>query len=92
MDKSRNLLAKVAWAADLPDEPIPGRPLIEIFDRCRVLIENHRGVNEYGETLIRVKVKFGSVCICGDHLKLAKMTKGQLIISGNIETVQLCRG
>lgn len=92
MNKYRNLLSKVAWAADLPDEPIPGRPLIEIVDQCRVLIENHRGVNEYADTLIRVKVKFGSVCVCGNHLRLARMTKGQLIISGNIESVQLCRG
>lgn len=92
MGKYGNLLSKVAWATDLPDEPIPGRPLVEIVDQCRVLIENHKGVNEYGQTLIRVKVKFGSVCICGDQLKLARMTKGQLIISGNIESVQLCRG
>lgn len=92
MEKYGNLLSKVTWAADLPDEPIPGRPLVEIVDCCRVLIENHHGVNEYGNTMIRVKVKYGSICVCGDHLQLARMTKGQLIICGNIESVQLCRG
>ena len=90
--KSDSLVHKLAFAADLPDEPIPGRPLVEIVDHSRVLIENHMGVTEYGENLIRVKVKFGSICVCGCNLELSRMTKGQLIISGHIEAVQLCRG
>ena len=83
---------KFTLGADLPDEPIPGLPLIEIVDNRRVLIENHRGVKEYGETMIRIKVKYGSVCVYGQNLELTKMLKGQLIISGTIESVQLCRG
>ncbi len=85
-------MRKLISAADLPDEPIPGRPLVEIIDHSRVLIENHKGVTEYGENMIRVRVKFGSICVCGDHLELSSMTKGQLIIAGNIESIQLCRG
>jgi len=92
MRNSGRILDKLAWAADLPEEPIPGRPLVEIVDHCRVLIENHNGVTEYGRTLIRVKVKFGSICVCGSNLELARMTKGQLIISGVIGSVELCRG
>lgn len=85
------MLGKLAWAADLPDEPIPGQPLVEIIENRRVLIENHLGVSEYGESLIRVKVKFGTICISGCNLELARMTKGQLIISGVIESVKLDR-
>ena len=92
MRKSGRILDKLAWAADLPEEPIPGRPLVEIVDHCRVLIENHNGVTEYGRNLIRIKVKFGSICVCGSNLELARMTKGQLIISGSIGSVELCRG
>ena len=92
MRGSGKLLNALAWAADLPDEPIPGRPLVEIIDRSRVLIENHCGVCEYGIHLIRVKTKSGSICVCGNRLELSRMTKGQLIITGDIESVQLCRG
>ena len=90
-DKGK-ILGKLAAAADLADEPIPGQPLVEIIDHSRVLIENHRGVCEYGSNLIRVKVKFGSVCVCGCNLELLRMTKGQLIIRGTIDAVQICRG
>lgn len=92
MGKPRKMMEKLTWAADLPDEPIPGRALVEIIDNCRVLIENHRGVTEYGETMIRVRVKFGSICVSGCRLELSRMTKGQLIISGCIESVVLTRG
>ena len=90
--KSDSWMHRLTTAADLPDETIPGRPLVEIIDHSRVLIENHKGVMEYGVNLIRVKVKFGSICICGSHLELSRMTKGQLIITGNVDTIQLCRG
>lgn len=90
--KSDSLMNKLVFAVDLPDEPIPGRPLIEIIDHSRVLIENHKGVTEYGQHMIRVKVKFGSVCVCGSNLELSRMMKGQLIIVGNVESIQLCRG
>ena len=92
MRNSGTFWKKLIWSSDLPDEPIPGRPLIEIIDCCRVLIENHKGVCEYSPNLIRVKVKFGIVCICGNQLELARMSKGQLVISGLIESIQLGRG
>jgi len=90
--KISSLWSKLSLAADLPDEPIPGLPLIEIVDNSRVLIENHKGVSEYGRNRIRIKVKWGYVCVCGEDLVLARMERGSLIVSGTVESVQLFRG
>ena len=92
MTKRKHLLEKIAVAADLSTEPIPKQPLVEIAGERRVLIENHFGVTGYGTDEICVKVRYGNILICGDHLELARMTKGQLIISGTIGSVELCRG
>jgi sporulation protein YqfC len=92
MKKAMSLWNKLSFVADLADEPIPGLPLIEIIDNCRVLIENHKGVSEYGTNRIRIKVKWGCICICGENLVLARMDRGLLIVSGIIDSVQLCRG
>ena len=92
MAKPSKLFHELTWAADLPDEPIPGQPLVEIASNSRVLVEHHMGVTEYGESHIRVKVKFGYVCVCGSKLELARMIKGQLVITGTIECVKLDRG
>lgn len=67
----------------------PGTPIIEICDRCRVLIENHRGIVAYGCERVQVKVHYGTVCICGENLKLKRMSKDRLIVTGNIGSVNL---
>lgn len=92
MDRRKSFIQRLAFAADLPDEPFPKTPLVEIMGDQRVLIENHCGVIEYGQRTIRVKVKKGQICIAGTGLILARMTAGQLIISGRIESVHLLRG
>ena len=89
MEKHGSFLERLTMAADLPDESIPGQPLVEISGNGRVLVENHMGVTEYGPDRIRVRVKCGDICICGCGLKLSRMTKGQLIIRGRIDAVSL---
>ena len=79
-------------AMGLPDEPVPMEPLIEVSGDRRVVIENHKGVTQYGRECIRVRLKFGSVCIQGRELFLARMTKGQLVVSGRIDSLELHRG
>ena len=79
-------------AADLPDEPTPGQPLIEISGESRVLIEQHGGVVGYTREVICVRVKYGKILVCGQDLTLNRMSKEQLIICGRIECVRLERG
>ena len=70
---------------------LPGVPIVELAGDHRVLIENHRGVVEYGTESICVKVKYGLLCVRGSDMELAKMTKDQLVIAGKIETVTIQR-
>ena len=92
MERNKLLIERLSDAADLPDAPIPGLPLIELVGDTRVLMENHCGVTEYGKERICVKVKFGQVCISGQDLNLAKMTRSQLVICGKIQSVEVYRG
>lgn len=92
MKQRKSIMERVAFAVDLPSEPIPGMPLVELAGERRVLIENHLGVTEYGCREIRVKVKFGQLCVCGVGLELARMTRQQLVITGQIDSVSLLRG
>ena len=78
-------------ATDLNTEPRPGEPLIELVGQNRVLIENHMGVIGYKCNEICVKVKFGQVIVYGQNMMLGRMTKEQLLITGCIESVRVCR-
>lgn len=72
--------------------PMPGRTLVEISGDHRILIENHRGVSFYNDTKICVHSSYGEICILGKGVSLPYMTKQQLIITGEIDSVSLLRG
>ena len=91
MRKENRLWELLSQAADLPDEVFPGQTLVEIVDDRRVLIENHRGVREYGHEKICVQVSYGMLQVCGQALHLRCMTRSQLVISGCIRGISLIR-
>ena len=70
--------------------PIP-LPLVEIADDRRVLIEHHRGVSSYTSEQVSVCVRYGQVFVAGSGLRIARMTREQLVICGSIDEVKLLR-
>ena len=84
-------MQKLTDGMDLPGELPPGVPVLEIARDCRLLIEGHRGMTEYSRERIRVRVCYGIVCICGAGLELMHMSKDKLVISGQIDGVQIER-
>ena len=91
MGKDQNIFNRLATVPYLQDEAIPGLPLIEIVGNCRVLIERHLGVTEYGKDRVVIKVKQGQICVTGSCMELIKMTKCQLVIKGTIFGVSIIK-
>lgn len=91
MKKGRSILQRLADGADLPGEPLPSQPIVELAGDRRVLVENHFGVTQYSQERIGVKVKYGQVIVCGCGLELVRMTKEQLVICGKIDGITLIR-
>ena len=89
--QNRHWMQRLADGIDLDAEPIPGVPVVELAGDRRVLIERHRGVTEYSKERIGIRVGYGTVCVSGCGLELTKMTADQLIISGQIEGIQIQR-
>lgn len=70
----------------------PAQSLVEIAGESRVLLENHLGVVAYSNEEIVIKVKFGTVSVCGCGLEMIRLTMEQLVIRGRIDSVSLHRG
>ena len=66
-------------------------PLVEICGRSRVLIENYNSVQGYTEQQIIIKVCFGSIRIQGNKMKIRKLSKEKMVVSGEIDAVVLHR-
>lgn len=91
MGRNKKLFNRLPMIADLPAEPLPGQPVVEILGDNRVLIEKHRGVWQYSCRCVSVGTAFGSVSVCGTGLELMHMSKEQLVIFGKIDSVTVCR-
>ena len=91
MSRGYHFLGEFVKKADIQTESLPGVPIVEIAATNRVLIENHFGVSAYSCERVGIKTSYGQVMVCGSGMEILRMTKEQLIISGNIHSVTLCR-
>ena len=91
MEQGMGWIRRLAERTDGWTDAVPGLPVVEIAGDRRILIENHRGVTQYGRDNICVNVAFGQLMISGSCLELIKMTKGQLVICGRIDQLTLSR-
>ena len=92
MKRHKGIMDHILVHTDLLCEPVPGVPLLELMNDHRVLIENHCGVTAYGPAEIRIRVKYGEISVCGSKLEMACMTGKQLVIIGNIHSINIMRG
>lgn len=89
MSHEKKWMQSHAGGDSLHTELLTNVPIIEVCDRQRVLIENHQGVVGYGFNEIQIKVRYGCICVCGERLKLTRMSKSKLVITGKICTLHL---
>ena len=55
----------------------------------RILIENHTGVQDFSDELVRLCTAAGPLCVHGRNLTLCEIRKNALIIHGCIRRVEL---
>ena len=91
MKDGKSLWDRLLDRTDLQTEPLPRLPLAELAGDRRLLVENHRGVTEYGPERIRIRVAFGTLCIGGCGLVLAHLSREQLVITGRIQEIRIIR-
>lgn len=89
--KFRDILARPIREQTLDSEAFPLMPIVELAGCSRLLVESHQGVIQYSETQIGIKMRYGLLTVCGCRLTLEHMTKGKLIITGQIDSVTLTR-
>ena len=87
MKKKRKEESALNRILEVPKEISTNEPKITIAGFKKMLIENYKGILEYEEFYIRVKTYIGIVNINGFNLKLGEMTSDDIVITGDIETV-----
>lgn len=86
--KKKRLIDRFSLISDLKSEPLPGQTLVELLGTGRVIVENHKGICQYSDSNIIIKVHYGHISVCGKMLHIIKMSKEQLVICGEIIAIK----
>lgn len=85
-------MAHDGFGANLLGDLRSDRPRVEIIGNERVEIENHRGILEYEDGLLRVRCSGCEVRVTGADLALAALSIDELVVTGTIVAVEYRTG
>ena len=72
---------------EFPEEISKYEPKITIIGFKKIMVENYKGILEYENFFVRLNTTIGVLNINGFNLSLNEMTDEDLIITGNIESI-----
>ena len=85
--KKKNVKSRLSKVLEVPDEVALKVPKLTILKFEEVLIENYKGILEYQDFFVRIQTFIGIVNINGFKLTLEEMTVDDLIVKGQIESI-----
>ena len=71
----------------LPPEAL-GALRVTVVGRGGVLIENHRGVDQFGEEYIRVRSVRGNFAVWGSDIRIRALARDVLILEGDLRSME----
>jgi len=86
--KKRSLLDRAADKFDIPSDAFGGQPRLTITGSSHVLVNNHKGLLDYGAEEIAVAGKRVAIKIIGANLELRAMNTESLLVTGDIFRVE----
>ena len=78
---------KFAQMLDMPRELDKKQTKVTIISFDEILIENYKGIMEYEEFFVKINTEIGIININGFNLKLSEMTSDDIMVTGDIETI-----
>lgn len=87
-NKNGTLGYRITDAANMPKDVMLGVPIVTLTGRLEVNMENHRGIIEYTDSLVRIKYKDGQIKLSGKSLEIAYYTNDEMKIIGHIDKIE----
>ncbi len=80
-------LDAAAEKLELPGEAL-GALLVTAIGKSRVLVENHKGIEQYSEEYIRLSSQSGALSVYGSRLRIRILGKSRLALEGRIRSME----
>lgn len=72
---------------EMPSEVFLPIPKITNLGFNRMMIENYKNILEYQDFFIRINTTIGIININGMNMKMGEMTKDDIVIEGEIDSI-----
>ncbi len=82
--KAREIQIGITEMLEMPPEIVLDLPKLILTGNQELLLQNHRGIIEYNNSLIRVSVSLGQITIKGEKLLLKNLKADEILIRGKI--------
>lgn len=79
---------KVAEISEFPRDAVLGIPLLTVLGQSEFTLENHTGIIEYTDTLLRIQVKGGQIRVTGERLQVVYYANDEMKVTGCIHAVE----
>lgn len=84
-------LGKLSDILELPQEVLLGTPKMVLNGNGSLLVENCKGIVEFENHKIRLSTAIGLVKIQGGHLTIKEITRENVIITGEINSLEFIK-
>jgi sporulation protein YqfC len=88
MARKRDLRSKVASLFELPGEVLLDVARVSLVGDTELLLENHKGIMEYQNDRLVLRVPHGSAVITGNDLAIVTISPEQILVRGKIRSFQ----
>ena len=85
--RNKSIQSRLNRLLEIPQEISTNLPKITVIGFKQILIENYKGILEYQDFYIRISTYIGILNINGNKLYLEEMTTDDLMVTGNIESI-----
>lgn len=87
-DVRRSFKHRIADGFELPKDIVLGMPKMTMVGNLQVFIENHHGIIEFSDQLVRININLGEIVIRGTGLVLRNIFTEEILIEGTIEKIE----
>ncbi len=79
---------RLSYIKSVGDELMMNTPHVTVSGNKEVYIENHKGIEVYNGSLVRVETASGSIAVEGESLNIDSVRESDIFISGIIEKIE----
>lgn len=84
----RRISEFIADSLSMPKDVAMDLPRVSVCGDKEIYIENHKGLVEYGEDRIQVKMNDGIIHVSGSCLRIIVMEYGRMVINGDLKKIE----